>query len=224
MAITWFLDFDDTLATGATTWGLKFALPKLMRTHQLEYDPDIYEQAILVAMQQTNQEVDEQVILDELFDKLGWPRHLQMEMFNDVWTNYHPQLFDDTLPFLRRLQARGETIYVISNNSTSPDLAKQLGIADFITGFYTPKLCPNTRPKPHRSLWDYVLEANSHLAGAQSVMVGDDPWSDAAFAEQCGLPCWIVDRDDRFARLPGEQKHYRVKTLLDIPEVMPFER
>lgn len=222
MAITWFLDFDDTLATGATTWGLKYALPKLMREHRLTCDTEVYEQAVLDAMQQVNQELDEQWIMDTLFDKLGWPHELQKPLFDDVWTNYRPQLFEDVLPFLQRLQRRGEAIYIISNNPGSPDLAKQLGIADFITAVYTPKLCPNTRPKPDRSLWDYVLEANAHLAGVQPVMVGDDPWSDGAFAERCGLPCWIVDRDDRFSRLSGEQSHYRVRSLLDIPVDMPF--
>jgi FMN phosphatase YigB (HAD superfamily) len=213
---TWFLDFDDTLATGATTWGLKYALPRLMQDHQLTCERQVYQQAVLAAQEQSNQERDSQLVLDELFDKLGWPRSLQSVLLNDIFTNYRAQLFEDTLPFLERLKTRAEPVYILSNNPTAADLVQYLGIADYFRQVYTPESCPNTRPKPHRSLWDYVLKTNPAV-GAGAVMVGDDPWSDGAFARKCGLPCWLVDREKRFEHLRGQDGFGLVSSLLDIP-------
>jgi len=49
------------------------------------------------------------------------------------------------------------------------------------------------------------------------VVVGDDPWSDLAFARASGLPAWLLDRDDRFGGLDLGPDARRVRSLADIP-------
>lgn len=213
----WFLDFDDTLATGATTWGIRHALPRLIEEHRLMYDAEALRQAVLVAQEKANVILDPRPIVGELFDSMGWPRSLLAQLIENVQTAYRPELFADALPFLQRLQFHQQAVYIISNNPTAPQVAQHLGIMPYIRQVYTPKSCPGTQPKPDRSLWEYVLASNSDVRQFQAVIVGDDPWSDGAFASACGLPYWIVDRDERFTGVDGKITANRVKSLLDIP-------
>lgn len=216
-ALTWLLDFDDTLASGMTTWGVRWAMPKLMRQHGLSCDPLLLQQAMLTAQEQFNLSLnpDPTPVLDDLFDRLGWPRALQSSLLDDLRTAYRPALFEDTMPFLRRLNQAGRRLYVVSNNPHAPVIARQLGIHELISQFFTPRLYPGAQPKPHPSLWRQILAEVPQTAADRTVMIGDDPWSDGVFAANCGLACWIVDRDDRFGHLPGS--YWRVRSLLDIP-------
>lgn len=214
MAVCWFLDFDDTLASGATTWGLKHALPRLIETHHLPYEAAELHAATLEAQERANQVIDPRPVLGDLFDRLGWPQRLQAEFLRDVQTGYQPEVFPDALPFLQQAQARGEAVYIISNNPNAPDIAARLGLTPYIQEIYTPRAYPGARPKPHPGLWYYVLAHNPAVDPLRAVMVGDDPWSDGAFASACGLPYWIVDRDERFGTLAELR---RVKSLAEIP-------
>lgn len=214
MSINWLLDFDDTLASGVTTWGINHALPRLIATYDLPYDPAELHAAALAAQERANQVIDPRPVLAEMFTRLNWPEHLQPEFLRDVQTGYQPEVFPDALPFLQRAQTRGDAVYIISNNPTAPDIAARLGLAPYIRQIYTPRLQPGLLPKPHPGLWDYICAANTEFDPQQAVIVGDDPWSDGAFAAACGLPCWIVDRDERFSGLSGLR---RVKSLAEIP-------
>ena len=216
MSTCWFLDFDDTLASGVTTWGLKYALPRLIDEYQLPYDPQQLQQAVLTAQEQSNLVIDPRPLIRDLFETLGWPQHLQAMLMNAVQSGYRPELFPDTIPFLQRLQNRAQPVYIISNNPATPDVVRHLGIVGYIRQIFTPKLCPGTQPKPHRSLWDYIVALDEELGRSTAVFVGDDPWSDGAFAEACGLPCWMVDRDERFVSLRAQTRLQWVGSLLDI--------
>lgn len=216
MPRNWFLDFDDTLASGPTTWGLKEALPKLIREQALPFDVASYHAAVLDAQARVAQNPDLQPILNDLFDGQGWPRELQALLMTDM-RNYRATLFEDALPFLERLASGGQTVYILSNNPTAPRLAEMLGIAPYIARYFTPQTCPGTQPKPHPSLWAYVVKEQTDINLENSVIVGDDPWSDGTFAEQCGLPFWIIDRDNRFGDVKFGGRYGRVTNLLDIP-------
>ena len=216
MQRNWFLDFDDTLATGPTTWGLNHALPKLIRQHQLAFDGERYAQAVLVAQERFARSPDMFAVLNDLFDDQGWPHSLQTALVEDIQTRYRPELFADALPFLHQLVAEGQNVFILSNNPAAPELARQLGIEPYIRQFFTPKACPGALPKPDKSLWSYVLSSLPGVAVENSIVIGDDPWADGAFAEQWGLVCWIVDRGNRFGALYPKNNHDRVASLLDI--------
>ena len=206
-----FLDFDDTLVVGPVTWAIQHVFPQMIRVHGLPYSPTALDAALLAGQQGASAGADDTALLDDLFGRLGWPDDLKGYLFNAVFDHYQPSLFDDTLPFLQRLAEHDSPIYVLSNNNHAPDLAHRLGLAPYITAFFTPKLCGVSRGKPHRDIWDTIC-ADYPVKGA--ILVGDDPWSDGAFAEACGLLCYIVDRMDRFSAIP--MIHVRVGTLDEV--------
>lgn len=215
--LNWLIDFDETLATSSLSWAEEFAFPRLIEQFELPNDESRLQQAMLLAQEQSRQDRDPFAIVRELFDTMAWPHHLEQILFDDVLANYQPQLFDDALPFLQHLKAANKRVFVISNNRRSRQLARLLQIEHYIDGIYTPHHYPDAQRKPHRSLWDIVCAAVPEVDVANSVHVGDDPWSDGRFAANCGIPCWLVDRKARFAER-HEQGDYRwVRSLLDIP-------
>lgn len=212
----WFLDFDDTLATGPTTWGLEYALPRLIHEHSLPFDQSRYDAAVLIAQERANQETDLQPILNDLFDDQGWPRHLQASLVNDIQQNYRASLFPDALEFLQTLRLREKRIFILSNNPTAPNLATALGLDTFVDGYFTPKLCHGCRPKPDISIWSYIMSLDASVNAANSIVIGDDPWSDAAFARRCKLAYWIIDRADRFGKVPELPPERLVRSLSEL--------
>jgi len=216
MPFAWFLDFDDTLVSGALTWALEYRFPRLIQDYQLPYHAERFSQAVLVAQERSNQAYEPMQILHDLFTDMQWPHSLEAQIMHEAMVDYHPRLFDDVLPFLERLQAAGDPVCVISNNGYAPKVAERLGVLAYVSEIYTPKMCPGSQPKPHRSLWDYVTARQPIPRGYTPVIVGDDPWSDGAFAVNCGVACWLVDRRNRFAAHPNRQQFRWVASLLDI--------
>ena len=199
------------------TWALEEAFPKLIREFQLPNDPVRLQQAITVAQERSSQDTSPAQVVHDLFATMGWPFALEQHLFKDVMTNYEPKLFDDALVFLKRLRDLNKRTFVLSNNPLSLKFVAQLQIEGYITGLYTPSLHAGTLPKPHRSLWDVIIASDSQVNAANSAFVGDDPWADGGFAENCGLNCWIVDRHDRFGHLRGVKPFTWVPSLLEIP-------
>jgi FMN phosphatase YigB (HAD superfamily) len=213
---TWLLDFDETLATSGLTWAFQKAFPKLVREHRLEFDADRFEKVMLVVQEHASQNPEPAPLLKILFKEMGWPHNLQDELFNDLMSGYQPNLYEDTLPFLERLRERNRQIYVVSNNRLTPENVRLLGLDHYFHGVLTPDTCPGTGPKPDSSLWEYLRTQEEAIKPETSVVIGDDPWSEGAFAERCGLGCWIVDRMNRFTGM-YDQKAYRwVNSLLEI--------
>jgi len=217
MTRIWLIDFDDTLASGPVTWGYQRALPKVIERYDLPVDREILEASLLVAQEQANQTTDLRAILDELFAAMGWPSALQQPLLQDVQENYRPELFDDARPFLEALHASDQTVFILSNNPRTPVHAGELGLLPLAQAVVTPHMLPGSSPKPSRTFWDRFVERFPGVEAEHTVIVGDDPWSDLAFAEACGLEAWLLDRHDRFAALAMNPKAQRVRSLLEIP-------
>jgi FMN phosphatase YigB (HAD superfamily) len=203
----WFLDFDETLVVGPVTWALQTVLPTMIRENALPNDQVKLDSALLIGQEQAARGMGDMEILDVLFSEMGWPHGLKQNLITEVFERYTPSLFADTLPCLERIGG----IYVLSNNNHAPQIAQHLGMTPYIKGFFTPKLCGVTAGKPQRDLWDFV-SASYDVESA--ILVGDDPWSDGAFADACGIDCILVDRLDRFGHLA---RYKRVASLDAIP-------
>jgi len=159
---------------------------------------------VLRGQEQAAHGLGEMEILDTLFDDMGWTHHLKEQLVREVFDHYTPTLFEDALPFLQRM----EGVYILSNNNHAPDIAAYLGIAPHVKAFFTPKLTGVARGKPHRDLWDALLTT---CTVDEAVLIGDDPWSDGAFAITCGIDCYLLDR------FGAMTQYRRVKSLEAIP-------
>jgi FMN phosphatase YigB (HAD superfamily) len=210
------VDFDDTLAVGPMTWGIEQFLPDLMSRHGLTAEPQRLDAALLRAQESAAARYDESRLLDDFLSDLGWPEPLRVELAEAARAEFEFTLFSDTVPFLRGLQDRGIKTFIVSNNNRCPRIAAELGIADYIEAFFTPRMDPAYRPKPDRSLFDAARIAVAEIGPETAVMVGDDPWSDGAFAAAVGLPCWIVDRRRRFDTLALPFHVVRVPSLAHV--------
>jgi HAD superfamily hydrolase (TIGR01549 family) len=210
----WLIDFDDTLAVGPNTWALTRVLPDMIDAHGLPFDETRFTAASLEAQRLANETNNDEVILDEMFRQLGWPTELKRDLLTRMYNEYVPSLYEDTRPFLEQLA--GEIVFLVSNNDHAPQLAQQLGIASYFNGIFTPQLCDSARAKPQRDMWDYVVAQGLADAGEKGIVVGDDPWSEGAFADACGFDCWIIDRLERYTNLNARYPYHWGRSLLDI--------
>jgi FMN phosphatase YigB (HAD superfamily) len=213
---TWLVDFDETLAVGSLTWVLGY-FPKFVHMHQLDADNARLQQVMLVLQERGRQTPDSMSLLKSLFEMMEWPSALQNQLLADLRSQFQPTLFDDALPFLERLHSYNRRVYIISNNKRTPEHVNLLGIGQYVTEVLTPHSCPDTQPKPHPSLWNYLVMRQAEIDPGTTAIIGDDPWSDGGFAESCGLPCWIVDRQKRFSEMFRHKPYQWVQSLLDVP-------
>ncbi len=197
------LDFDDTLVTGPLTWALDVGLPRFIRDHDLPVSLEALDAAVLRAQAKASGGDDPIAVLNQFFVEMGWNRDLQMHLFNEVSERYQPLLYDDTLLFLTTVASRVKRLVVISNNNRAPQVAQQLGIAGYLPHMLTPKRIPGVLPKPDRSMWVHLTALMPEVSLENSLLIGDDPWSDGAFALACGLHFWLVDRKERYRHLSG---------------------
>ncbi|MBX6751682.1 MAG: HAD family hydrolase [Micromonosporaceae bacterium] len=199
------LDFDDTLVIGPVTWGIEQFLPEVMARHGLNPDRARLDAALLAALEMSAAQYDDDQVLAHFLAGMDWPEELWADLAVGMQGKFSFALFEDTLPFLQHLRKQGVRAFVVSNNDRSPELAAQLGIDEYLSGFITPAMQESLRPKPHPSMFDAVRAQLPDLDPATTVLIGDDPWSDGAFAAACGLPCLLVDRGRRFRTLtlPG---------------------
>ncbi len=214
---TWLVDFDETLAVSSLSWVLQHQFPLFCREHQLAYDAARLDQVILSLQEIGRQNPDTAYLMGQLFEMMAWPTDLQGQFEADLKANYTPSLFEDSIPFLKRLHEDNRRVYIVSNNRYTPKHVQLFGLEPYICGVFTPHICPDTQPKPHNSLWAYLTAQHTDINPQATVVVGDDPWSDGAFAQGCNLPCWIVDRAQRFTEMYKQKPYYWVRSLLDIP-------
>jgi FMN phosphatase YigB (HAD superfamily) len=215
---TWLIDFDETLASGNLTQVFQHTFPKFIQENQLTYDKGRLGQVMLALQERARQQPDTEMLLSALFEEMEWPSDLKYQFLEDIRSNTRPNLFEDALPFLEQLREQNNRVYVVSNNKRTPDHVRLLGIEVYIDGVFTPHSCPDTQPKPHNSLWNYITAQNTEIDIATTSVIGDDPWSDGAFAEACGLPCWIVDRMSRFSHMYHQKPYRWVQSLLEISQ------
>ena len=213
----WLLDFSDTLASGSKTWAFEYAFPTIIAEHHLPVDEVAFRDATLFAQKRARETDDESLVLTELFVRLNWPDHLKPELTRRIFEECAAELYEDTLPFLERLRQASQTVYVVSNTNDTAQLLDQFGLTHYFQEIVTPERSGGLPGKPSRAMWDYLVSQAGDAPLDSAIVVGDDPWSDGAFAEACGLQCWIIDRTGRLESLYDTMPFGWARSLLDIP-------
>lgn len=212
----WLIDFDDTVVVGPLTWAVETALPDFIQRHGLPNDPDTLKKALIHAQEVAASQANEALLLQTFLADMDWSPDLQGELFKIMRTEFRFAIFDDTIPYLERLNDAGCRVMIVSNDNRAPFIAIELEIEHLFQRFFTPNLCFSCEPKPSRSMFDHARTLVPSLQLDNTIVVGDDPWSEGAFAANCDLPCIILDRRDWYGdKLTGE-KITRVRSLAEI--------
>lgn len=123
------------------------------------------------------------------------------------------RVYDDVLPVLSGLRARGWRHVVRSNHVPElPALVEALGLGPLVDGVVTSAQVGDE--KPHAEIFRTALRA----AGGPDVawMVGDSATADVLGAEEAGIPAILVRRQDASVRRRCADLH-GVPALIDPP-------
>lgn len=214
---TWLMDLDDTLQIAPLSWANIHLFPAIIARTGVKPDRETFETAynraeMLYAAGQNNDALGA-----DFFQTLGWNVDVKTEVMDRFEREYHPALFDDTLPFLEWVTGQSSRIYMTSNSKWARGVSQMLGIERYFTDIINPAGSGAAR-KPDRAMWDYLL-AHTPLTGPEGVvLVGNNMSTDAIFAQNCGLDCIIVDRYGRFTDMPA--RTFRVTSLNEIPALV----
>jgi putative hydrolase of the HAD superfamily len=110
----------------------------------------------------------------------------------------HFELYDDALPVLDDLRARGVKIGLVSNTARDLDEFVRHHGLDVDTTL-TSRVHGKT--KPHETIFRAALERLGAEPG-EAAMVGDSPDDDVAGARALGMRAFLIDRENRYADDP----------------------
>jgi putative hydrolase of the HAD superfamily len=161
------------------------ALDTLERHHELEHDEEIwvlFTQRIIEGMGGTG---DTYACAVEMTQAWEHARHFD--------------LFDDVMPVLADLRARGLKLGLLSN--TARDLEQFVAHHGLeVDAVLTSRVHGKT--KPHRAIFGRMLELLGVAAG-EAAMVGDTIEDDVEGARAVGMRAVLLDRDGRHPEVPG---------------------
>ena len=192
----------------------------------LDLDPALYEGARLAAIEdlQKHPELDhdEEIWIrftEDIVRGMGGGEgpgvhEIAMQIVSRWEQAAHFELYDDALPVLRDLRARGLRLGLVSN--TSRDLGtfvRHFGLD--VDGWIASGSHGKVKPSP------LIFEAALELIGveaADAVMVGDSIEDDVEGARSVGMRAVLVDRTGRYPDVPE-----RIESLSDLPATLGLD-
>ena len=206
-----FFDVDFTLIYPGPTFQAE-GYRRACLAMDIEVDPARFDHAT-AASSFILDEVEEQIYNHDLFvhytasiiEHMGGRGPHVVEVARQIYeqwaVNHHFEIYDDAEPGLRRLQARGLTVGVISNSHRSLDAFRD---HFSLTGLIHVSVSSAEHGylKPHRSIFDAALE-RAGVRAAESMMVGDSLKHDVEGALKAGMQAVLLRRSgDVPANLP----------------------
>lgn len=127
----------------------------------------------------------------------------------------HFELYDDVLPVLDELRARGLELGLLSNTARDLDeFVAHHGLE--VDARLTSRVHGKT--KPHETIFRAMLDLLD-VEPENAAMVGDDLHDDVEGARAIGMQAWLVDRENRFPDVPG-----RLPDLRALPAALRLMR
>jgi HAD superfamily hydrolase (TIGR01509 family) len=193
--------------------------------HGLTLDPERYAAARIAAVEDLRHhpelEHDEEIwvrFTEDIVRGMGGagPRIREVaEAITEGWLHSENfELYEDTLPVLDHLRARGVAIGLVSN--TSRDLDAFIGHFQLdVDAWISSRVHGKVKPSP--TIFRAALELLGVEAGA-AAMVGDSPLDDIDGARALGMQAFLIDREGRF---PGRED--ALPTLLALPALLGLD-
>ena len=130
------------------------------------------------------------------------------------WVNaMHFELYDDALPVLDDLRARGLKIGLLSNSSRDLEefVVHHRIVVDAVLTSHA-----HGKTKPHETIFRALLERLG-VEPAEAVMVGDTIEDDVEGALAIGMHALLLDREGRYPEVEG-----RLDDLRGLPSALGF--
>jgi len=128
----------------------------------------------------------------------------------------HFELYDDALPALEDLRARGLLLGLLSN--TARDLERFVAHHGLAVDAVLTSLA-HGKTKPHETIFHAMLERLG-VDPAAAAMVGDTLEDDVEGARAVGMRAVLVDRDDRYPEVASPGEYARIPSLLALPAAL----
>ncbi len=123
-------------------------------------------------------------------------------------------LFDDVVPTLDALTARGYALGILSNFSANcEDVLRQVGAHRYFSFFVVSALAGVEKPDPR--IFDLTVRA-ANRPRADIVYIGDSIFHDIEGARRAGIDAVLVDRQNQYRDGDGA----RVQNLLDLVDYL----
>jgi putative hydrolase of the HAD superfamily len=201
-------DVDFTLAKPGPDLGPE-GYQRLGSRFGLTLDPARYEdaRASAVAELKRHPELDHDEEIWVLFTEriiqgmggVGRTYEAAVEMERAWVHSEHFDLYDDALPALEALRARGLKLGLLSNSSRDlHDFVAHHRLA--VDAVLTSRV--HGKSKPHETIFRRMLELLA-VAPAEAAMVGDQLEDDIEGARAIGMRAILVDREGRYDDVPG---------------------
>lgn len=121
------------------------------------------------------------------------------------------RLYDDVVPTLEVLRARGLRLGVVSNTAKDvTPLCTELGVCDWVD--FVVSSCVVGCEKPGRLIFETAL-GHVGVEPGEALHVGDQPRSDALGAQSVGMHALLLDRDGML----GHEEYERIRSLAEVP-------
>jgi putative hydrolase of the HAD superfamily len=115
-------------------------------------------------------------------------------------------LFDDVIPALDALRARGYALGILSNFSANlEDILRKLGVHHYFSFFVVSAIAGMEKPDPE--IFELALRA-ANRPRAEIVYIGDSIFHDVEGARQAGIDAILVDRQNQHSDWQGARVRY----------------
>jgi putative hydrolase of the HAD superfamily len=129
----------------------------------------------------------------------------------------HFEIYEDVLPVLQELRARGIGIGLVTNGARDLDeFIDHHGLQDHVDVAVSSRA--HGRVKPHESIFRAALTELGVEPG-DAAMVGDSPEDDIEGAKALGMRALLIDREQRFPEQPD-----RLPDLYALPPALGLPR
>ncbi|TDM11966.1 HAD family hydrolase [Macrococcus lamae] len=167
--------------------------------------------------------VPKEEVYEQLFRQLDISYVAPDDLLADFYARY-PQFaygFDDTLDTLRRLQARGYKLGIITNGSTEHQtmIIDVLGLETSITSFVISEQAGYRKPAPQ--IFHMMLDQLSERP-ENCMFVGDHPDNDVRASHELGMVSVFKD-NGYFEAPPEEIIDYRITHLTELLDILEEE-
>jgi putative hydrolase of the HAD superfamily len=213
-------DVDFTLARPGPDLGPE-GYRRLGLRFGLDLDPERYEEARAAAFAEVKRhpelDHDEEIwvlFTERIIRGMGGDRdtyEVAVEMERRWADSVHFDLYDDALPVLDALRARGLKLGLLSNSSRDLDefVAHHGLVVDSVLTSHA-----HGKTKPHESIFRALLDLLG-VAPDEAVMVGDTIEDDVEGARAVGMHAVLLDREGRYPNVEG-----RLDDLRELPAAL----